>query len=237
MTGQHRHGFSLLEVMVALAILVTSMVMLMEVQSSSIKMTQSAETIITATGLATEKLTEVKLLVEQEGFGSDDIEEEGEFDEFGDGELDLDFADAFENYHWQYSVSEIDINLSPDIAGLAESLGGGDYFGEPNESYQDASSSNAPDLSTLGVSQEMVSEMLAPFIREIRVRVWWGDSSKKAEEEGDEVVLTTHVINTGASIIPGAAQQGAAAGAAGSTGTQTSTPTQPTTNLSTPVKK
>jgi prepilin-type N-terminal cleavage/methylation domain-containing protein len=231
---QRRHGFSLLEVMVALAILVTSMVMLMEVQSSSIKMTKAAETIITATNLAGEILTDVKLLVEQEGFGSDDIEEEGEFDDFGDDELDLEFSDAFKDYHWQYSVSEIEINISPDIAGLAESLGGGDYFGEPNESYQDTNASNAPDLGTLGVSQEMVSEMLAPFIREIRVRVWWGESSKQAEEDGDEVILTTHVINTGASIIPGATTGTAAAG---STGTQTSTPTQATTNLSTPVSK
>jgi prepilin-type N-terminal cleavage/methylation domain-containing protein len=234
MYAQRRHGFSLLEVMVALAILVTSMVMLMEVQSSSIKMTKSAEVIITATNLATEKLTEVKLLVEQEGFGSDDIEEEGEFDDFGDDEFDLEFSDAFKNYHWQYSVSEVEINISPDIAGLAESLGGGDYFGEPNESYQDTNASNAPDLGTLGVSQEMVSEMLAPFIREIRVRVWWGDSSNKAEDDGDEVILTTHVINTGASIIPGATTGSTGAG---STGTQTSTPTQATTNLSTPVQK
>ena len=40
-----------------------------------------------------------------------------------------------------------------------------------------------------------LTEMLAPFIREVRVVVWWGDSMDEAEERGDQVVLTGHVIN------------------------------------------
>ena len=45
----------------------------------------------------------------------------------------------------------------------------------------------------------MIVEFLAPYDREVRVRVWWGLDSAAAEEDGTEVVLTTHVINpTGA---------------------------------------
>ena len=37
--------------------------------------------------------------------------------------------------------------------------------------------------------------MLGPYIREVRVRVWWGDDADKAEELGDEVIITAHVVN------------------------------------------
>ena len=50
-------------------------------------------------------------------------------------------------------------------------------------------------LSQLGMSPDMISEMLTPYIREIKVRVWWGKDSKLAEERGDEVIVVTHVVN------------------------------------------
>lgn len=218
-----KSGFTLLEVMVALAILVSSLVLLMEVQSSSIAVTREAERILTATNLATEKLTEVVLLVETEGFSTDDVEESGDFSEFGDEGIDLEFGDQFDDYHWEYSVAEVEIELSADLAGMADSLGSSGYFGEPNEEI-DQPDDNSPGLDSLGVSGEMITEMLAPFIREIRVRIWWGDSSRNAEENGNEIILTTHVVNTSAEVIPGA-------NAAGASQSPQSTPTAPTSTL------
>ena len=48
----------------------------------------------------------------------------------------------------------------------------------------------------------MITEMLATYIREVRVLVWWGDN----EDELDQVELVTHIINPTGEII---AQDGA----------------------------
>jgi hypothetical protein len=45
------------------------------------------------------------------------------------------------------------------------------------------------------MSSDMLTEMLAPFIREVRVVVWWGESMDESAERGDQVVMTGHVIN------------------------------------------
>ena len=50
-------------------------------------------------------------------------------------------------------------------------------------------------FAAIGMSGEALTEMLAPYFREVRVRVWWGDSPDESEESGQQVVLTGHVIN------------------------------------------
>ncbi|MBN2801364.1 MAG: prepilin-type N-terminal cleavage/methylation domain-containing protein [Deltaproteobacteria bacterium] len=201
----HRRGFSLLEVMVSLAILVVSMTILMETQNTAVKMTREAERVVTGTHLAQEKLNEVLLQVEEEGFGDQDIEEHGDFKDFGSEELDLKMGQALDDYYYAWSVLEIDLGLAGDIAGMGESMAGSGYWGESQPEVQsNAAGGGAPDLSALGVSNEMITEMLGAYIREARVVVWWGtEDLKLAEERGDQVILTTHVINPTGQIIPG----------------------------------
>ena len=57
-------------------------------------------------------------------------------------------------------------------------------------------------MSALGnfMSPEMITEMLSPYIREIVVRVWWGDN----EDGVDQVEFTTHAVNPSGVVIPGA---------------------------------
>ena len=45
------------------------------------------------------------------------------------------------------------------------------------------------------MSSEMITEMLTPYIREVRVRVWWGKDAEEAEESGNQVVIVTHQVN------------------------------------------
>jgi prepilin-type N-terminal cleavage/methylation domain-containing protein len=198
-----RRGYSLLEVMVALGILTVSLLILVETQSTCIRMTREAQRMVTGTNLAQEKLSEVLLLVEEEGFTDTDKCETGDFAEYGDETLDVELRKSLEAYHFEWCVREIDIALAGDLTGMAQGLQGSGYFGSSSESTpaQDAAADagGLPDLGALGVSNELVTEQLARYIREVKVRVWWGESSKDAEEAGDEIVLTTHVINpTGA---------------------------------------
>ena len=57
--------------------------------------------------------------------------------------------------------------------------------------------------ATLGalLSPEMLSQMLSPYIREVRVRVYWAGDSREAEENGTEIILTTHVINPSGELV------------------------------------
>jgi prepilin-type N-terminal cleavage/methylation domain-containing protein len=197
----NRRGFSLLEVMVALAILVTSMVILMETQSAAVEMTREAEELVTGTHLAQEKLAEARLSLEEEGFTDQDKCEEGDFSEFGDETMDIEFGEGLKKYRWAWCVSEIDLALGGDIAGMAESLTGSGLGGGTGASVDGASGSmpGGMDLGAFGISNEMITETLGKYIREVRVHVWWGEDLEESERLGDEIWLVSHSINpTGA---------------------------------------
>ncbi|MFT6157514.1 MAG: type II secretory pathway pseudopilin PulG [Myxococcota bacterium] len=213
MNRSTRQGYSLLETVVAMAILVTSLTVLIQIQGDAVEMTQTAERLVTATQLAQEKMTEVRLLIEREGITESEMEENGDFDELGDDQLDLEFGRQFEDYHWEYTVSEIDLGLAGDLGGMADSLGGSGLMpggGAADTPDQPDIEGGQPDLASLGVSNDMITDMLAKYIREIRVRVWWGDDSREAAERKDEVILTGHSVDPAGSFI-NLTQEGGAA--------------------------
>lgn len=191
-----RRGFSLLEVMVALAILVVSMVLLAQTQSSAVLLTNEAEEMIVATDLARMKMSEALLQVEEDGFQASDQYESGTFDDLGDELLDVEFGKELDPYHWEYLVSEVDIEMLGDLATAAQSLPG---LGPGEEGGADGAGAAGGGalgaLGALGIGPDMITEFLNPYEREVRVRVWWGEDSDASEEDGKEVVLTTHVIN------------------------------------------
>jgi prepilin-type N-terminal cleavage/methylation domain-containing protein len=194
----NRRGFSLLEVMVALAILTVSMILLAQTQSSAVLLTNEAEKVIVASDLARMKMTEALLLVEQKGFQVSDMTDQGDFQELGEELLDIEFGAELEDYHWEYLVSEVDIEMLGDLASAAQSLpnlGGGEDAAA--EGAAPASGSPMDALGMLGIGGDMITQFLAPYVREVRVRVWWGEDSEEAEESGNEVILVTHVINPG----------------------------------------
>ena len=193
-----RRGFSLLEVMVALAILTVSLVILAETQSSAVVLTNEAERMITATDLAQLKMTEAMLRIEADGFQLSDVYEEGDFADLGDDALDMEFGSELEDYHWEYAITEIDIDMLGDIAQMTQELDQTIGGGDANGGDAPAAGGTNPAieaLSAFGFGPEQMTEMIGPFIREVRVRVWWGKDSEVAEKEGYEVVITTHAIN------------------------------------------
>lgn len=193
-----KRAFTVLEVVVALAVLTVSLLVLIDNQATSVLMTSEAERLLVATQLAREKMAEVQLLVETEGFGDQDLEEEGDFRAWADAFEGVNVAaDAFEDYRYAWTVREIDLGVVADLAGAAEDIAGTGYWGEEGSQ---ADFGGAPDLSALGVQPEMITDMLGKFIREVRVVVWWGEN----EDEVDQVELVTHVINPSGQVIPGA---------------------------------
>ncbi len=147
-----------------------------------------------ATMLAQEKMTEVLLVLEQEGWTSADIEEDGDFEDFGDedyrGEsLHLDMNDELDDFHWAYTIRAIDLTIPSDVWSMAGSLADNGYWQE--DKTEDMDLSGAPDLSALGISPDLITDYLSDYIREVRVLIWWGDN----EDETDQVELIHHVIN------------------------------------------
>ena len=202
-----RRGFSLLEVMIALAILTVSLLVLVQTQSSAVVLTNEAERTLVATDLARYKMSEVLLQLEKDGFQVSDVTEQGDFSDFGEDSMNLEFGTELEDFHWEYLVTEVDMESMGDIASAAQSLS------EVTDEGQDGPAANGSSmdaLAMLGFGPDVIMGMLGPFLREVRVRVWWGDDSDQAEEDGTEVVLTTHVINPSGAIqqldqsIPGA---------------------------------
>lgn len=212
-----RSGFSLLEVMVALAILAGALFVLVNSQTTAYIMTLESQKMTSATMLAKEKMSQTLLMVESEGFQENTIEEEGDFSEgifggFEAGGLDGQWGDVnaepFEDYFWVYTVREVELNLNGDIAGMAGDLAGSGYWGDQEETQsQTQSSSNDQEdqgmgLEDLGVSQDMITDYLSPYIREVRVVVWWGEDDY--EESGDYVELVTHIVNPTGQVVPAA---------------------------------
>jgi hypothetical protein len=139
-------------------------------------------------------MLEAQLYLEREGWGSQDIEEEGDFEEFGNeefrgGSLQLDLeSDQYEDFKWAYTIREINLEIPSNLGDMAGDLSEGGYFGERDtEEFE----GGQPDLTDLGISPDMISEYLGAYIREVRVIVWWGEN----EDSVDQVELLTHIIN------------------------------------------
>lgn len=189
-----RRAFTLLEVIIALAILAVGLTVLVSSQATSVLMTTETDNMRLGTLLAQEKMNEALLRIEAEGWGSQDIDEEGDFSNFGDEDFrgdqsgDMDLADALEDFHWAYTIREIEMEL-PDLGGAVDTLGGSGYF--PNAAEQNATPSLDESMVSSFLSPDMIATQLSPFLREVRVRVWWGDN----KDETDQVELLTHAIN------------------------------------------
>ncbi|MSP54546.1 MAG: prepilin-type N-terminal cleavage/methylation domain-containing protein [Myxococcales bacterium] len=211
-----RKGFTLLEVVVALVILTMSLFVLVNAQGSSVFMTTDSQRTLTATWLAQQKMTEALLRIESDGVQESDVDEDGDFADFGgDGDFgeNIDFGEEYSDFHWAYTIRSVDIKLG-DVSGSADAMQGAGLG--PSEDQLDASGSGGKDLSDLGVQPDMISELLKPYIREVRVEVWWGEEPAADEECEDCVELVTHVANPTGEIVAGSgADPNASTSAAG----------------------
>lgn len=192
--GAHfRRAFTLLEVVIAIGILSVTLLVLVESQATAVFMTVDGRKVSTATMLADEKMQEVILTLEREGWTSQDIEEEGDFEEYGAEEFrgeDANIETDFEDFKWAYTVRRIELNIPTDLSGTADTLAEGGGLGE--QAQEEGLGDMGLDLSMIpGFSPDMMMDQLAGFMREVRVRVWWGEN----EDGEDQVEFVHHVIN------------------------------------------
>jgi general secretion pathway protein I len=159
----HRQGgFTLLEVMVALAVLALALVTLSGITTANVRNTHHAKMVTTATFLARAKMADLEDLVLEEGFTDNDIEEEG------------DFTDQ-ERPEFRWKTSILKIELPADMAQQAQ---------DATQQATEADSDN-PLSAMAGFMGGFMSTLIEPVrvgleesVRRVSVQVFWDEAGR-----------------------------------------------------------
>jgi general secretion pathway protein I len=210
-----RRAFTLLEVIVAMAILGVSLVAVFNINAQSMQAHQFAKRLTVATLLARGKMVDLEQKLHDGPMPADDEEDGGDFS-----------AEGWADYKWRAKVIVPKTNgLSPDqlIGALLNLPIGGDSIDSKNApglSDLFSSKSGAPGagkaaggLGALGpmagLAQGQFTQMvdlLQRSVREVHLTVSWKEGRKV-----ETIDLVTHVVSMG----PGSDRNGAAVGSNG----------------------
>ena len=171
-------GFSLLEVMVAVAILAMALVSVFAASAGAVAATQHTTNIGVGTMMARCKMTELEQGMRLDGFQLDDVDEEGVCCEDED--------QAAEGYtcHWKIEAVEL-----PDVSAIqtaAGELSGGDPLGlsgpadaEGNEPGAEEGGIDDGMMAGINMLYPIVSNVLQASIRRVTVEVHWMEGEQQ----------------------------------------------------------
>jgi general secretion pathway protein I len=216
-------GFTLLEMMIAMAILSGSLTWLIVGMSRNLKAENHAKLMTTANFLARQKISEFEDELYEKGFGEFEKDIDGTFEDKG-----------FARFTWQIVVDKVELPSSEQLQTVLtnaqqarQSLQGGNAP-DPNASSSSSSSGqNGNPLSqsagALASQFGIIKDVLEQGIRRVTVRVLWWEGRR----EQDVTVITyfTDVRKVDQAIqlsIP-SNLGGAAGGATGTSGTSGTT--------------
>jgi general secretion pathway protein I len=188
-----RRGFTLLEVMIALAILASAMLAVSQITSAALRNHERAVKLEVATLLARGKLVSLKDGYEKDGFSDFDESDEGGFEEEGHPEI-----------RWRTEVKKPQVELGPDqiltvLTGLADTDGANlaTILGAKAQSSGDQAAGIAtlfPGAEALAAGMRAqlttIGEQLKKGVREVRLTISW----KEGTEEKSFTVVTHMVV-------------------------------------------
>ena len=199
-------GFTLLEVMVALAILATTLVVLLQVITNNVRATNHAKMTTAATLLARSKMTDLEDSILENGFSTDNETDKGTF-------RDQNFA----SFRWESTIERIE--LPTDLKQAAQ------------DQASDSSKSKDPMQALTGMMGGLMSGFMDPIrigleesVRRVTVKVFWDELGRRdlnfevIEFLTDPAKLDSALTGGGAPAAAGAATPGAAAGTSGLAG-------------------
>lgn len=176
-----QQGFTLLECMIALALIATALVIVIESQAFAINMEEKANRINTASMLASDIMVDLELRMMKEGFGELEVRETGTFN-------DQRYADAYPAWRWEYEVEKVELEV-PNLPNLMSMVQGESEDGDapPNE---------LAALESMGIDLSFFSEYMGNFLREARVRICYPDGYDKFGEIMENCLeVSTHLVN------------------------------------------
>ncbi len=195
-------GFTLLECMIALLLLATAAIVLVQSQTQAIRASEEGARIDSATMLARDLMTDLELRMEKEGFGELEVKEHGDFS-------DDRFSGRFEDFRWDYEVEKVDVDVA-NLSNVMTLIGQAteDQAGDAgvDSSVTDAAEASNPAalLETLGFDFSIIGDLLGNYVREARVRVCWDAGQTEAGVQAEDCVeVITHLTNpTGTITLP-----------------------------------
>lgn len=199
-------GFTLLEVMVALAILATTLVVLLQVITNNVRATNHAKMTTAATLLARSKMTDLEDSILENGFSTDNETDKGTFRD-----------QNFPSFRWESSIERIE--LPTDLKQVAQ------------DQASDSSKSKDPMQALTGMMGGLMSGFMDPIrigleesVRRVTVKVFWDEAGRRdlnfevIEFLTDPAKLDAALTGGGAPAAAGATTPGAPAGTSGLAG-------------------
>ncbi|SET57043.1 type IV pilus modification PilV family protein [Stigmatella erecta] len=210
-------GFTLLETVVALAILILALMAIVDLNSGALSNHVYSKHLTVASLLARSKMTDLEQQLYDDGFPLDDDEESGDFSEEG-----------WPSFKWRAKIIAPKTDgVSPDqligaifnlpIGDMGDLGGLGSLFG--GSAGKDGQGTNLPSGQTpggggmagmaMGMAQPMFTQMvdqLTKAVREVHLTVTW-----KEGNQVESIDVVTHMVSLG----PGSDRNGGAS--AGST--------------------
>ena len=188
MTGRPGEmGFSLLEVMVAIAVLAVAMSAIVGINTGAMTMAAKSKAYTQASMLARSKMIDIEEKIREKGFPDFDETEDGDFSDEG-----------FRNFTWVSEIVKIKLP-KPDVSSAAAAADSAGGTGSSTGAAGIASGALgiAPALSAnpmITAGLPMVLDQIEGALREVRLTVNWKEGTS---EKG--FTVTTHIVN-----IPGA---------------------------------
>jgi general secretion pathway protein I len=241
--AQRQRGFTLLEVMISLAILAVALVAISDLNGGAVQMHAYSRRATEATLLLRGKMLDVEDDLQKNGFSDFNDEKHGDFSE-----------DGSPDYAWSAEILKPDVQLDATqllnlISGgggsggglggaasaLAGALGtGGAPSGGPTTQQPGGASSLTSGPLGGAISGQMTTfiETLKKSVREVRLSVSWQDGKTRNQVEASQIIV---ILPEQVGAAGQAATDAAAAAAAATPTTLNGNPLPTTTPVTTPV--
>ena len=154
-------GFTLIEVMVSLAILALSLTVISQAQQASMRQVLRGKMMTVATLLAREKMVDLEEDLFKEGFSDFEEEERGDFDEEG-----------FEHYKWVLKIEKIELPKA-DGDALGDAAKDAAESGSGSSSAATSTGMGMLGGQMLGRQFEMFRGVIEEAIRRVSLKVTW----------------------------------------------------------------
>ena len=165
---QRQSGFTFIEVLVAMLILVLAVLAAANIANGSVRATREAKEISKATWLLQNVMTELETKLEAEGVERGcEKKKEGKFEAPNEG------------YTWLTGCYEIDLKLSQTASKIQAAIDGGEK--DSNEPTQE-------DILKKMIL-DTASDYISKALRELHAEVYWVQGKMKRK-----VTLTTHMV-------------------------------------------
>lgn len=185
-------GFTLLEVMVALAILAIALTAIVGINGNSISAHDYSKRVTIATLLARSKLADLESQFNEEGFTS-------EFDQVASGDFS---EEGWQDFRWEAEIIKPDLDAA-STTGLVQNLIQQFTGNAEQEARELAEATDGPTTVLPGIDRTLAAQF-APMIetqvtslvqtmeqsiREVRLRVYWMEGRQQ-----QSVDVTTHFV-------------------------------------------